>query len=194
MSISSEDDVDCTKESDGEYDSEHDSDKDMSMADDVVALCGVDLDGDVDIDRDGDDKEEDDAEEDDEVEKDEEQEDEDKEQDGDEDEGKESRTIGQGEMVNTSADNVDIMVDIQLIVLPEQGPEIREHTPRPKPPAPAPRLQTPQPCPRPRISETHPLGGLEFLGLVTPQKPHQVVPTLRQAEAAGETLDVDVDR
>jgi hypothetical protein len=34
---------------------------------------------------------------------------------------------------------------------------------------------------------------LEYLGLVTPQKPHTVVPTLREVEAAGNTSDVDVD-
>jgi len=41
----------------------------------------------------------------------EEEEDEDEEEDKDEDDGKEPRTIGQGEMVNTSADGVDNMVD-----------------------------------------------------------------------------------
>jgi len=32
-----------------------------------------------------------------------------------------------------------------------------------------------------------------LLGLVTPQKPRPAVPTLQEAEAAGNTLDVDVD-
>jgi hypothetical protein len=54
----------------------------------------------VDMERDGDDEVEEDEEKDDEEEGDE-----------DEDDGKEPRTIGQGEMVNTSADNVDTMVD-----------------------------------------------------------------------------------
>jgi len=68
---------------------------------------------------------------DDEVEEDEQKEDEEEEEDEDEDDGKEPRTIGQGEMVNTSADNVDTMVDNQPIMRPEQGQEMREHTPRP---------------------------------------------------------------
>jgi hypothetical protein len=122
-----------------------------------------------------------------------EEEDEDEEEDQDEDDGKEPRTLGQGEMVNTSADDVDTMVDDQPIVLPEQGQEIRKHTPRPQPLAPGPRPQSPEPRPRPRTPETHPLSGLEHLGLVTPQKPRPAVPTLRKAEAAGNTSDVDVD-
>ena len=48
------------------------------------------------------------------------EEDKDEEQDKDEDDGKEPRTIGQGEMVITSADNVDSMVEDEPIVLPEQ--------------------------------------------------------------------------
>jgi len=78
---------------------------------------------------------------------------------------KEPRTIGQGEMVNTSADDVDTMVDDQPIVLPEQGQEMCEYTPRPQ----TPRPETPEPRPRPRTPETHPLSGLEHLGIVTPQ-------------------------
>jgi hypothetical protein len=184
VSISSDDDTDST-ESDGEYDSELDPDVDMRMEDDVDAPEGVDLDGDVDMERDGDDEEEEDEKKEDEEEE---------EVDEDEDDGKEPRTIGQGEMVNTSADDVDTMVDDQPIVLPEQCQEMREHTPRPQPPAPAPRPQTPDPGPRPRTPETHPLSGLEHLGLVTPQKPRPAVPTQREAEAAGNTSDVDVDQ
>jgi len=41
-------------------------------------------------------------------------------------------------MVNTSADDVDTMVDDEPIVLPEQGQETREHTPRPQPLEPRP--------------------------------------------------------
>jgi len=161
------------------------------MEDDVEAPDGVDLDGDVDIERDCDDEEEQDEKKEDEEE---EEVDEDEEEDKDEDDGKEPRTIGQGEMVNTSADNVDPMVDDQPIVLPEQCQEMCEHTPRPQPPAPAPRPQTPDPRPRPRTPETHPLSGLEHLGLVTPQKPRPAVPTQREAEEAGSTSDVDVDQ
>jgi hypothetical protein len=72
--------------------------------------------------------------------------DEDEEEDEDEDNGKEPRTIGQGEMVNPSADNANTMVHDQPTVLPEQGQEMREQTPRPQPPAPAPWPQTTEHC------------------------------------------------
>jgi len=97
-------------------------------------------------------------------------------------------------MVNTSADDVDTMVDDQPTVLPEQGQQMREHTPQPQPPAPAQRAQTLEPCPQLRTQATHPLSGLEFLALVTPQKPRPAAPTLQEAEAAGNTSDVDVDQ
>jgi len=71
---------------------------------------------------------------------------------------------------------------------------MREHTPWPQPPAPAPRPQTPEPVPRLWTPQTHTLSGLQFLGLVMPQKPRPVVLTLREAEAAGNTLDVDVQQ
>jgi len=167
------------------------------MEDDVDAQDGVDLDGDVDMATDSDDEDEEDEEEEDEKKEDEEEDvmvDEDEEEDKDEDDGKEPRTIGQGEIVNTSADDVDTMVNDLSIVLPEQGQEIRGHTPRPQRPAPAPRPQTPDPRPWTRTPETHPLSELKHLGLVTPQKPRPAVPTLREAEAAGNTLDVDVDQ
>jgi len=54
MSISSDDDTDSTK-SDGEYYSECDSDVDMCMEDDVDALDGIDSDGDVDMEMNGED-------------------------------------------------------------------------------------------------------------------------------------------
>jgi len=160
----------------------------------VDAPCGADLDGDVDMERDSDDEEVADKEEEDGEKKDEEEEDDNEEEDEDEDDGKEPRTIGQGEMVNSSADNADTMVDDQPMVLPEQGQEIREHTPRPQPPAPSPWPQTPETRPQPQPPKTHPLSRLECLGLVTPQKPHPVVPTLREAEAAGNASDVNVDQ
>jgi len=189
MSISSDNDTDST-EWDSEYDSELHPDVDMRMEDDVDAPDGVDLDGDVDMARDGDDEEEEDEqkedEEEEEVEKDEEE-------DKDEDDGKEPRTIGQGEMINTSADDVDNMVEDQPIVLPEQFQEMREHTPRRQPPAPASRPQTPDPRPRSPTPKTHSLSGLEHLGLVTTQKPRPVVQAQREAAAAGNTSDVDVD-
>jgi len=185
VSISSDDDTDST-ESNGDYDSE--LDVDMCMEDDVDAPDGVDIDGDVDLERDGEDGEDEEEED----EREEEVVDEDEEED--ENNGKEPRTIGQGEMVNTSADDVDTMVDNEPTVLPEQGQEMRGHTPRPQPLAPAPRPQTPEPPPRPRTPETHTLTGLEFLGLVTPQEPRPAAPTLREAEAAGNTSDVDVEQ
>jgi len=167
MSISSDDDTDST-ETDGEYYSEHDSDVDMRMEDDVDAPDGVDSDGNVDMQRDGDNEEEEDEQEEDE-EKEHEEEKKEEEEDGNEDDGKEPRTIGQGEMVNTSADDEDTMVDDQPIFQPEQGQKMREHAPWPQPLAPAPQLQTPEPCPRPRTPETHPLSELDHLGLVMPQ-------------------------
>ena len=154
------------------------------MVHDVDAPDGIDLLSDVDMERDSEDEEdeeEDDEEEDEVV-------DEEEDEDEDEDNGKEPRTIGQGEMVNTSADDADTMVDDQPTVLPEQGQEMCEHTPLPQPPAPAPRPQTKEPRPRPQTPETHILSGLEFLGVVTPQQPRPAALTLREAEAAGNTL------
>jgi len=69
-----------------------------------------------------------------------------------------------------------------------------EHTPWPQPPVPAPRPGTPEPHPWPRPPETHPLGTVEFSGLVMPQKPPPVAPTLGEAEGAEMTSDVDVDQ
>jgi len=158
------------------------------MEDDVGAPDGIDIDGDVDMERDGEDGEDEEEED----EREEEVVDEDEEED--EDNGKEPRTIGQGEMVNTSADDVDTMVDDEPTVLPEQGQEMREHTTWQQPLAPAPRPQTPEPPPRPQTPETHTLSGLKTLGLVTLQKPRPAAPTLREAEAAGNTSDVDVEQ
>jgi hypothetical protein len=97
-------------------------------------------------------------------------------------------------MVKISPDNVDTMADDPRIVLPEQCQEMREHTPRPQSPAPAPRPQTPDSCTRPRTPQTHPLSGLEHLGLVTPQIPRPAVPTQREDDATGNSSDVDVDQ
>jgi hypothetical protein len=170
-------------ESDSKFYSEFDPDVDMGKEDDVDALDGVDFDGNEDKARDGDN----------EVEEDEKQED--KEQDDeDEDDGKNTQTIAQGEMVNTWAAEVDTMVDDQQIVVLGQGQEKREHTPQPQPPAPVRRTQTLEPHPRPQTPGTHPLRGLEHLGLVMLQKPRPAVPTLREAETAGNTLDLDKDQ
>jgi len=119
VSISRDDDTDSTKKLDSEYDSEHDFDVYMRMEDDVDAPDSIDLDGNVDMKRDGYQDGEQGEEEEDEPKEDEnvvEEEDEDEEQDKDEDDGKEPLMIGQGEMDNTSADNVDTMVDDQAIV------------------------------------------------------------------------------
>jgi hypothetical protein len=167
-------------------------DVDMRMEDNVDAPDGVDSDGEVDMESDGEDDEEEDEETEDEEEV--EEEDEYEEEDQDEDDGKEPRTLGQGVRVNTTADNVDTMVVDQPIMLPKQAQEMRKHTPRPEPLAPTPQPQTPEPRPRPRTPDTHPLSGLEHLRLVTPQKPCPVVPTPREAEAAGTTSDVDLDQ
>ena len=160
----------------------------MRTGDDEDAPDGVDLDGDVDMERDGEDEEEEYEEEEDEEEEDEVEEHE------EENDGKEHWTISQGEMVNSSADNVYTMLDQYPILLPEQGQEMNEHTPRPEPPAPANRQQTLERCVRPQTPETHPQRGLDDLGLVTAQKPRQMVPCLREAEAARNTSDVDVDQ
>jgi len=188
VSIPSDDDTDSTQ-SDGKYDSERDPDVEMDMEDDVDAPDSVDLNGDVDMERDGDDEDEEDEQEEDEHE----EEDTAKEEDKDEDDGKEPRTIGQGEMVNTSADDLDTTVENQPIVLPEQGQEMRKQTPRPDAPVPAPRPPTPEPCPRPQTPENYPHTGLEDLGLVMLHKRRPAVASLRGAEAAGDTSDVDVD-
>jgi hypothetical protein len=71
---------------------------------------------------------------------------------------------------------------------------LREHTPQPQTRVPAPGPQTPDPRPRPRTPETHPLSGLEHMGILTAQKPHPRVPSQRGGEAAGNGLDVDVDQ
>jgi len=115
----------------------------MRIEDDVDAPDGVDLDGDVDMQRDIADEE--DEEEGDEKEQ--EEMDEDEEEDEDEDNGKEPWTIGQREMVHTSADDADTRLHDQPTVLPDQGQEMREHTPWPQPLAPALQPQSPQPRP-----------------------------------------------
>jgi hypothetical protein len=197
VSICSDDDTDFT-ESDSKYDSELDPDVDMCMEDNVDALDGVGLDGDVDMKTDGDHEAEEDAGEDDENKEDEEEEEEEvdedeEEEDKDEDDGKEPQTIGETEMVNTSAEQVDTMVDDEPIVLPEQGQEMCKHAPQPEPPAPAPRQQTSEPRSQPPTPEPHHISRLQHLGIVTPQKPRPAVPTRLAAEAARNTSDVDVD-
>jgi len=69
-----------------------------------------------------------------------------------------------------------------------------EYTSWPQPAAPVSPPQTPEPRPRPWTLETHPVSRRVFPGLVTPEKPYLAVPTLQDAEAAGNTWDVDVDQ
>ena len=95
----------------------------------------------MDMERDGEDEE------DEEVEDEKKEEEVDEDEEDDEDNGKEPRMIGQGEMVNTSPDDADIMVDDQPTVLPEEGHEMREYTRRPQPLAPVPWPQISQPRP-----------------------------------------------
>jgi hypothetical protein len=142
MAISSDDDTDST-EPDGEYDSEHDSNVDMRGEDDVDAPDSVDFDSDVDMERDSEDEE------DEEEENETEEEVVDEYEQEDEDNGKEPRTIGLGEMVYTSADDADTMVDDEPTVLPEHGQEMRKHTPRPQPPLLTLWPHSPEPPPRP---------------------------------------------
>jgi hypothetical protein len=85
---------------DSEDNSEHDSVAEMRMEDDVDTPEGIDLHSVVHMESDSDDKEEEDMEE----------------EDENDDDGKEPWTIGQGEMVNSSADDVDTIVDDQPIL------------------------------------------------------------------------------
>jgi len=165
------------------------------MQNDVNALDGIDLNGDMNLERHSDNEDEDNEPEEDQKEEDEhEKEDEHEHEHEDEDDGKEHRTICQGEMVYTLADDVDTMIDCQPILLPEQGQTMREHTPCPQPPAPAPWQQSPEPCQGLRTSETYLLSRLEHFGLLTLPKPRLVGPNRGEADAARSTSDVDVEQ
>jgi len=98
------------------------------MQDDVDTPYGICLTGTVDNERHSNNEEEED-----EDKEDEEEENEDEEKDKKEDDGKEPETIGQGEIVSTSPDDVDIMVHDKPILLPEQGQELHKLTPWPQP-------------------------------------------------------------
>jgi len=97
-------------------------------------------------------------------------------------------------MANTWADNVDTVVDDQQTMPPEKGQEIPERTPPLQLPAPAPCPHTVKPDPQSRKPETHPLGGQELLGLLMAQKHRPVAPPLRDAEAEGNTSDVNMNQ
>ena len=192
MSISSDDDTNSTKVLDSKHDSQHDSDVNLLMGDEVDTPYSVELDCDVHMDSAGNVKEEEDEEEEDEEEEYEDEEEED--EDEDEDDGKEPRMFGQREMVNTRANDVDTMADNQPIVLPEQGQESPENTPQPQPLVPALRPQTQEPRPWPRTPHSHPHSGLESLLLVTPQKLFLAVTTLPEAGEARNSSDVHVNQ
>jgi len=108
----------------------------MRIEDDVDAPDSVDLDGDLDKERYVDDEEKEYEDETNEME--------DDEVDQNEDDGKETWTIGQGEMIDISADNVDTTADNQPIMLHEQGQKFREHTLLRQPLAPARWAQIPE--------------------------------------------------
>jgi hypothetical protein len=122
-----------TQESDSEYDLEHHSDVDLHLEDDGEAPHSIDLPGDVNMETNfvTDYEEEEEEEE-------EQEEDVDKETDVNEDVGKEPQTIGQEEMVNSSADAVDTTIDYQPVIIRKQGEEMCEHTPWQEPLLPAP--------------------------------------------------------
>jgi len=101
--------------------------------------------------------------------------------------------IGQGEMLNTPAVNVDTTIDNQPVVLPEPGQEMFEYTPWPPPPAAAPGPHTSEPHPQPWTLENNPLGGIHIPGLLTPQEPSPTVPTLWETEATVHTSDVHLN-
>jgi hypothetical protein len=145
----------------------------------------------MDMEMNGDDEEEKDKEE---QNQEEENEDDDEDEEEDEDEGKDPSTIGQGEMVNTLADDVHIMVDNHPTRQPEQGQEMHKHTAGPQLPASAPQPQTPEPHPQTQTPETHPLSWQEFLGHLMLQIPSPAMPTLKEANSAGTTVNFDVER
>jgi hypothetical protein len=171
----------------------------------VDAPVCAELDGDVDIERDGNDEEEGDKDDGDEeeehkkeegevVENEEEEIEDEENEEEDEDNSNEPWTISQAQMGNTSDDNVETMVGDQAIMLPDEGQMMSEPTAQQQPLAPAPWPQTMQPRPQARTPKTDSLTGLQDLGMVTLQKPHMAVPNLQEAKAAGNPSDVDVNR
>jgi hypothetical protein len=176
----------------------------MWMGDDVEAPYGVNLESNMAMKRDCNDDEEEDEEyqaeeqqqqmEQQQQKEQDEMEEEDEDDDKDEDDGKEPLMIAQVSMGNIWTYDVDTKVDNQPFVIHEQDPEMCGHTLRPQHPVSAPCPQTLEPHPRPPSLEIHPLSVVEFEELVAPQKPCTVVPTLEQAEAASNTLDVNVNR
>ena len=95
VSIASDNETVSTKELGGKYDSEHDSNVDMHMADDVDALDGIDLDRNVDMERDGNDEEKEDDEEEDEKEEEDEDEEEEEEEEEEEDVDVDQQLLGE---------------------------------------------------------------------------------------------------
>jgi len=118
--IFSDDVTYSSDELDGKYVSEHYPDVEQHTHANVDTPDDIDFNGDVNFETDGLDKKVDDEEEpEEEVQAKMEEEDKEEEEDNYEDDGKEPLTMGQGEMVKTSDDNIDTMVDDQSILLPE---------------------------------------------------------------------------
>jgi len=157
-------DNDSTERSYSEYDEQHHSEVDMRMQDNVDATEGINSDSDVDIERNHDDYEVADEEEENEESEDADEEHADTEEDEDEDAAIEPPIIIQGEMVNTSVNGVDTMVDSQPIMLAEQGRKMREHTPSQEPQETATLPPALEPFPQSRTPYTCPLRCLEHFG------------------------------
>ena len=102
-----------------------------------------------------------------------EDEDEDEDEDVDEDDGKDPQTIGRGEMVYTSADDVETMADHEPTRLPGQSQVMHKHTPRPQLAPPDPQPQTSEPGPLQRTMMPDSLSGLE---IIDPVMPHNARP------------------
>ena len=101
---------------------------------------------------------------------------------------------GKREMVNSSADDANTIVDDEQTMLPEQGQEKCDHIRQLQLPAHTLRLKTPEPPTRPPTPQTHTLSGRVFLEVMTPYTYHPAAQSLREAEAAGNSLDFNVQQ
>jgi hypothetical protein len=161
----------------------------MHMEEDMDARGDVDLNSNEGMEKDSYDEEEEDEAEENAEEEDKDAEDgKEKEEDMDEDDDNKCRPIDQGEVVNTSADDVDTMGDDQPIEQSEPGQEMRMHTTWPQHLVHAPGPQTMEPRPRPPTLGTNLLCWPAHLGLVTPQQPRPVVLTQHKLSEPGNHL------
>jgi hypothetical protein len=108
-------------------------------------------------------------------------------EDENKDDGQEPQMVGQGEIVNTSADDVDLMVDNQPIILPAQCKEMCKDSLQHQPLAAGPWPLSREPHPGPHPPESHPLSRLHNVDLVTAQNPRPAVATLNDTDAARST-------